>query len=208
MAGDDFFGTDDYPDCFFFRNPFLIGLKASSVPERAHSGMIANCLLPVTPLPLETLRSKGPEIAGEKSNRNRNSAPPSWLLRSLSRSLAAPEPPASSLAWRHPILAPLARPPSGPQRHTARDLSALGGAVLNGWETNTQPTPTDRTNTDPPSCLGLSLTAVDTKGPAGPRRAPNSAMPTLRGHRRRRRRCGCAAASAGRMYPQTATAVN
>ena len=49
------------------------------------------------------LRYEGPEIAREKSDRSSYSAPPSRLLRSLSRSLAAPEPPASALSWRHQI---------------------------------------------------------------------------------------------------------
>ena len=43
---------------------------------------------------------------------------------------------------------------------------------------NTQPTPTDSdtTNTEPQSSLGLSLTAVNTEGPAGPQRAPKNAI--------------------------------
>ena len=41
---------------------------------------------------------------------------------------------------------------------------------------NTQQTPTDTTNTEPQSSPGLSLTAVNTEGPAGPQRAPKNAI--------------------------------
>jgi hypothetical protein len=68
--------------------------------------------------------------------------------------------------------------------------------------TNTQPTPTDRTNTEPLSSLGLCLAAVATEGPAGPRRAPNRRHANAQRAPRRRRRCGAKQLCGFRRPPQ------
>ena len=66
------------------------------------------------------------------------------FIVALVPSVASPEPPPAHCRgvvhlWRRSLA-----PPSGPQRHTARDLSALGGAVLNGQSQHT--TNTNRHN--------------------------------------------------------------